>query len=661
MIQVEKLSFGFGGKELYDEVSFSLEMGQHCALIGSNGTGKSTLADMIINPDKYLYDGKILRDDDCRIGYASQFSVRDKSKDCTVFEYLSERFLEIQSEIAAVCEEMADAEDMEAAFEKYQALLDLNEAMDGDNYESNIRKQLHVARMRDLEGNLLSQISGGEYKILQIMREMLLAPNLLVLDEPDVFLDFANLNSLCQLINNYKGTLLVITHNRYLLNHCFNKIMHLENTDLQEFDGTYTQYRCELLKEKLKLKMQYKEEQDEIARTEVMVEILRKRATEKVNPVIGRAVNAKQSQLDRLLDRQIKAPFIEVREPEIVLPVFGEDAEVEAGVDEDFGVEAGFGADFDVESFDGETGFESNEPQLIYSEEEIAALEAETQAESESALCMEETQNAEIQDAEGVETEDPEEEKTVLTITDYQVRFDKELLEDVSFELMPGEKVALVGANGTGKTTLIRDILKNDHPSIHIDENVKYACLSQIQGEDMDESKTVYEVMLDAGFDTRESIAEHLEKYCFDEEFLDQKTGELSGGEQNLLQIAMIANSGAELLIMDEPTSHLDIYAQDALEKAVAEYKGTVLMVSHDFYLVANCADYVLIVEDNTVRRMRTRKFRKMVYDKYFDQKYLEIDRKKQQLEADITAAFKREDLAGVEKLCGQLEELSME
>ena len=82
-------------------------------------------------------------------------------------------------------------------------------------------------------------------------------------------------------------------------------------------------------------------------------------------------------------------------------------------------------------------------------------------------------------------------------------------------------------------------------------------------------------------------------------------------------------------------------------------------MVSHDFYLTANCADHVLLVEDNTVRQMRTRKFRKMVYDKYFDQKYLEIDKKKQQLEAEITEAFKDEDLAYVDKLCGQLEELS--
>jgi len=135
--------------------------------------------------------------------------------------------------------------------------------------------------------------------------------------------------------------------------------------------------------------------------------------------------------------------------------------------------------------------------------------------------------------------------------------------------------------------------------------------------------------------------------------------GQLSGGEQNLLQLAMIGGTDAELLILDEPTSHLDLYAQTALEKAITEYKGTVLMVSHDFYLAANCADYVLLVENNTVRRMKTKNFRKMVYEKYFDQNYLEIDRKKQELEANITAAFKRTDLAAVEKYCDQLEEIS--
>lgn len=576
MIQVEKLSYGFPAKDLYKDISFKLETGQHCALIGSNGSGKSTLVDMLIHPDDYLYDGKIIKEEGCRIGYASQFSVRDKAQEHTVFEFLSEKFLENERNIASVCEEMAAAENMEAAFEKYQALLDLHDAMDGDHYESNIQKQLYVAGMREIKETKLSQISGGEYKILQIMREMLLSPNLLILDEPDVFLDFANLNSLCQLVNGYQGTLLVITHNRYLLNHCFNKILHLENGDVQEYDGNYTEYRCTILKEKLELKLQNLAEQEAIEHTAELVDTLRHRATVMVNPVIGRSVNAKQSQLDRLRARQIKAPFIEVREPEIVLPLV-----------------------------------------------------------------------------------EPEAEQTVLSITDYQVIVGKSLLENVSFQLLAGEKAAIVGANGTGKTTLIRDILENRHPSIRIDENTSYACLSQLQGENIDESKTVYQIMLEDGFDCEESVRRYLSKYCLEGDLLNQKAGQLSGGEQNLLQIARLANSDAQLLILDEPTSHLDIYAQIALEKAVAAYKGAVLMVSHDFYLAANCADYVLYVEDHTVRRMRTRTFRKMVYDKYFDQKYLEIDKKKQEIEKNITSAFKKNDLAAVEKLCRQLEELS--
>ena len=577
MIQVEKLSYGFPAKDLYKDISFTLEAGQHCALIGSNGTGKSTLAEILIHPGEYLYDGKILRDDSCRIGYAAQFSVRDKFADCTVFEYLCERFTALQEKIAAVCAEMAEAEVLDELYEKYQALLDQNEAMDGDNYESRIRKQLAVAGMSKLADTELSRISGGEYKLLQIMREMLQAPDLLVLDEPDVFLDFGNLGGLAQMINEHKGTMLVITHNRYLLNHCFNKILHLENEDLQEFDGNYTEYRCSVLRKKLALKLQHIEEQEEIARTQEMVDILRKRATEKVNPVIGRSVNAKQTQLDRLTARQIKEPFIEIREPEIELP------------------------------------------------------KVETEASAE---------------------------KTVLAITDYQVSFGEDLLEHVDFQLQAGEKAALIGANGTGKTTLIRDILQNNHPAIHIDEETRYTCLSQLQEEGLDEDKTVFETLQEACGAGRDEIRHYLKRYCLQEACMDQKIGQLSGGEKNLVQIALLAASDAEFLILDEPTSHLDLYAQTALEKAIAEYKGTVLMVTHDFYLAAGCADYILLVEDNTVRRMRTRKFRKMVYDRYFDSAYLETDRKKQELEASIAAAFKKNELTAVDKLCSQLEEL---
>ncbi len=576
MIQVKKLSFDFPAKVLYKEVSFSLEMGQHCAFIGSNGSGKSTLVDMIINPDKYMYDGKIIKDESCRIGYASQFAVRDKEQEQTVFEYLSEKFVKNQNATVAICEEMAVAENVEPLFEKYQALLDEFVSMDGDNYISNIQKQLYLAGMRELEETKLSELSGGEYKLLQIMKEMLLSQNLLVLDEPDVFLDFGNLNRLCKLINGYKGTLLAITHNRYLLNHCFNKILHLEDGDIQEYDGSYSEYRCSQLKEKLKLKQQSIEEQEEIYRTEKMVDALRIRATIVANPTLGNAVNAKQTQLDRLLARQIKEPFIELREPLI------------------------------------------------------------------------EFKPVEVKD-----------DYTVLSVTDYSVSFDDVLLENISFELKSGEKVAIVGPNGTGKTTLIKDILKNNHPSIKIDENINYACLSQLTDENIDETKTVFEVMENLGFETKESISRYLEKFCLEGDALKQKVGQLSGGEKNLLKIAMIANTNAELLILDEPTSHLDIYVQMAVEKAISEYKGAVLMISHDFYLIANCADHVLLVEDKTLKRMRTRTFRKMVYDKYFNKEYLEVDKKKQELEAKITLAFKMDELMKVEKLCNQLEEIS--
>ena len=576
MIQVKKLSFDFPAKVLYKEVSFSLEMGQHCAFIGSNGSGKSTLVDMIINPDKYMYDGKIIKDESCRIGYASQFAVRDKEQEQTVFEYLSEKFVKNQNATVAICEEMAVAENVEPLFEKYQALLDEFVSMDGDNYISNIQKQLYLAGMRELEETKLSELSGGEYKLLQIMKEMLLSQNLLVLDEPDVFLDFGNLNRLCKLINGYKGTLLAITHNRYLLNHCFNKILHLEDGDIQEYDGSYSEYRCSQLKEKLKLKQQSIEEQEEIYRTEKMVDALRIRATIVANPTLGNAVNAKQTQLDRLLARQIKEPFIELREPLI------------------------------------------------------------------------EFKPVEVKD-----------DYTVLSVTDYSVSFDDVLLENISFELKSGEKVAIVGPNGTGKTTLIKDILKNNHPSIKIDENINYACLSQLTDENIDETKTVFEVMENLGFETKESISGYLEKFCLEGDALKQKVGQLSGGEKNLLKIAMIANTNAELLILDEPTSHLDIYVQMAVEKAISEYKGAVLMISHDFYLIANCADHVLLVEDKTLKRMRTRTFRKMVYDKYFNKEYLEVDKKKQELEAKITLGFKMNELMKVEKLCNQLEEIS--
>ena len=584
MIQVEKLTYSFPEKVLYKDISFTLEDGAHCALIGSNGTGKTTLIQMLMEPDEWLYTGKIIKKQAGRTGYVSQFFKTTKENTMTVFEYLSEDFVRLQQQNEALCAEMAEAEDLDEVFARYQKVLDEIDAVDGNNYESNISRQLKLAGMKGMEDMELGKLSGGEYKLLQVIRQMMQMPSLLIMDEPDVFLDFGNLNGLCQLINSYKGTILVITHNRYLLNHCFNKILHLENADVQEFDGNFVEYNFSLLQKKIELQELAAKDQEELERTRAMVKRLREKATKFDNASFGRTVHAKQTQLDRLEARQIKEPFVNIRQPEIVLPMVGS-----------------------------------------------AEAEGEIQAEKTSSA-------------------------PILHVENYHLEFEDVLLDEVNFDLNPGEKVALVGPNGTGKTTLLRQLFAKDNPAVTIRPGTEIGFLSQNHSETLNEEHTIYEEFEELGFETKTEIQNYLKQYCFDEEVLDSKIGIMSGGEKNLLQLAKIGAGKADFLLLDEPTSHLDTYSQIALEKALADYQGTVLMVSHDFYSIANAMDYVLYVEDKTLRKMRVRTFRKMVYKNYFSQEYLELEQKKKELELRVENCLRDHDFEAAKTLSEQLE-----
>lgn len=590
MIQVEKLSYSFPEKDLYKNISFTLQDGAHCALIGSNGTGKSTLIQMMMEPDEWMYKGKIIRKNVGRIGYVSQFFKTSKENTMTVFEYLSQYFVSLQQQNEALCAEMATAENLDEVFGRYQKVLDEIDAVDGNNYESNIGKQLKLAGMKSMENMELGQLSGGEYKLVQVICEMMQMPSLLIMDEPDVFLDFDNLNGLRQLINSYKGTILVITHNRYLLNNCFNKILHLENADIQEFDGNFIDYNFSLLQKKIELQELAAADREELERTRVMVDRLRAKATMFDNSSFGRNVHAKQTQLDRLEARMIKEPFVEVRQPKIGLPV--------VGVEE----------------------------------------------------------NAQTAFQESADAEDPKIQSPVLSVKDYNLQFEDMLLENVNFELNPGEKVAIVGPNGTGKTTLLRQIALGISEAITIRPGTEVGFLSQNHSETLKESHTVFEEFEELGFETKMEVKDYLSQYCFSEEFLDSRIGILSGGEKNLLQLAKIGAGKADLLLLDEPTSHLDIYSQAALEKALANYKGTVLMVSHDFYSIANTMDYVLYVEEKTLRKMRVRSFRKMIYKNYFSQEYLELEQKKKELEMSIEDCLRGHEFQKAKVISEQLE-----
>ena len=227
MIKAEKLTFGFSGTYLFRDISFTLEENRHCAMIGSNGTGKTTLMNLFREPGQFIFDGRLTLEGAGRIGYVSQFAIREGDQSVTVFDYLCQDFLDLEQAIGDICMQMESAEDIDALMARYQQLLDESDAMDADNYEVNIRKQLKLAELEGKESLALENLSGGELKLVQVIRQMLRRPGLLIMDEPDVFLDFENLNGLRDLINAYKGTLLVVTHSRYLLAHCFDRIWHL--------------------------------------------------------------------------------------------------------------------------------------------------------------------------------------------------------------------------------------------------------------------------------------------------------------------------------------------------------------------------------------------------------------------------------------------------
>ena len=248
-----------------------------------------------------------------------------------------------------------------------------------------------------------------------------------------------------------------------------------------------------------------------------------------------------------------------------------------------------------------------------------------------------------------------EESEELLRLENYSLSFEDTLLEQVSFAVHTGEKVALVGANGTGKTSMLREIWKNQHPSIHFSETASPAFFSQLHAETLNEQNSIYEEFLAIGFDTREQVETYLQKYCFDPDSLGRKVVHLSGGEKNLLQLAKLAVAHANLLLLDEPSSHLDTFAQIALEDAISAYQGAVLMVSHDFYTIVNCADTILYVENGGIRPVSARAFRKMIYKKHFSKDFLELELQKKDFETRIARCLKAGDCAGAQRLCDKL------
>ncbi len=578
MLKIENLSYEYPTKDLFEKINFEILPGEHCTLIGSSGTGKSTLLNIILETKDFIYDGTITKDFEFTTGYVSQFSDACKEDNVTVFEFLSEHFVLIDQKIQDICKEMETAEDIEPLLEEYQVLYDQFQAMDGDNYISNIQKllnQVDLTGQRELSIHLLSS---GEFKLLKIMREMLLLPDLLVMDEPDVFLDFQHILNLSNILNEYKKAVFVVTHNRFLLNHCFTKIIHLEDKQVQEFLGNYIDYNFYLLSQKVELQRLASADNEEIERTQKIVNKLRAEATMYFSAAKGKTLHARVKILERLEKRRVKSPFIDVSRPAI----------------------------------------------------------------SFAPLLLEEGT-----------TEVP-----LLEVKDYSISFDELLLEHVNFSVSNKEKIALIGPNGSGKSSLFKDIIQCDKEHICLREDITTTLFSAEQFEQDTQDKSMADIFFDLGFESNDEILFFLQSYNFEHANLNTLVSQLSGGEKTLVQLAMISLEPSHLLLLDEPTAHMDTYSQLALEEAISSYDGAVLMVTHDFYSIVNCMDYVLYIENKSIRKMSMRKFRKLIYDNHFSKDYLEIETKKTALEQKVNEALAINEFEKAQNYCDELEKL---
>ena len=575
MITVENLSFSYADKSLYNDISFTLDENEHCAFIGPNGSGKSTLAHIIMNPDNYIFDGRITKEANMVIGFVSQFIDPNIEDEMTVYNYIAYNHIKQRDILISMEKEMEFSEDIDTLLLKYQEELDKYALIGGDDFEAEIDKKLSLSNLADHKDLKISKLSGGEFKLAQLIREMLSLPDLIVMDEPDAFLDFDNLGSLERIINTYKGTLLVITHNRYILNHCFNKVLHLEGESVVKFEGNYVAYNYEMLNRKIDEQELATIDHIEIERNRELVERLRDSATKDSDPKKGGILRSRKKMLERLENRKSKSPYVRVNMIKLNM------------------------------------------------KSKTSATESE-----------------------------------ILKVKEYSKSYSKKLFDKASFEIKPKEKVALIGGNGTGKTTLLRDIYKNEIESITVDAAIKIAYMSQIQGETLDDKNTVKEEFFTMGFNTVDSLLRYLEPFKFDKSILGKRISQLSGGEKNIIQLAKISYTKPDLLLLDEPTSHLDLYAQLSLEEALKGYDGTLIMISHDYYTIVNSMDYVLMVKDKKIEKISINEFKSMIHENHYNKKYLELEDKKRKIETEIALALEEGNYEFARELYEALDEI---
>ena len=511
ILSCQNICKAFHEEPVLANVSFHIEDYDKAAIVGINGAGKTTLLRIIVG-EQSADEGIVTLAKGKTMGYLAQN--QDINSEHTIYDEL----LSVKADVIAMEEKIRETEhamkeasgsELEALMETYTRLNHAFEMANGYAYKSEIVGVLKGLGFAEEEfGKLITTLSGGQKTRVALGRLLLLKPDLIILDEPTNHLDLNSIAWLETYLLNYKGAVIIVSHDRYFLDKIAGKVIEIDQTKATSFTGNYSDYAVK--KEQLRAAAlnAYLKQQQEIKHQEEVIEKLKSFNREKS---IKRA--------------------------------------------------------------------ESREKML----NKIEVLDKPTTARTDIHMTL---------------TPRYTSGNDVLHIEGLTKSFgSQKLFEGLSMDMKRGEHVAIIGDNGTGKTTILKiinDLVPADAGSVTLGTNVHIGYYDQ-EHHVLHMEKTLFEEISDAYPTlTNTEIRNTLAAFLFTGEDVYKKIGNLSGGERGRVSLAKLMLSESNFLILDEPTNHLDIVSKEILEDALNSYEGTVLYVSHDRYFINRTATRIL-------------------------------------------------------------------
>lgn len=529
------VTFAYGARTVLDGLCWQIQAGQKVGVVGPNGAGKSTLLRLIggeLSPER----GTIVRDRSVRIGYLAQ-QPRLHAQRSVWQEVLSAAtaLARVQAELRRLEQRMADPQvcDDAAALERTMAAYDRAQAelehMDGYAHEAHVREVLHALGFDDASlDQPVGTLSGGQKKLVGLARLLSARADVLLLDEPDNHLDLAHKEQLEAFIAGFEGTVLIVSHDRYLLDQTVGDIAEIEDGRLTFYPGhTYSAYAVEKQVRLLRQQQRYAAQQKEIARIEAAIARFELWASLVVNERHARQARSRRKMLERM-DR-VERPVLERRRMGLQLEGWRGSTKV-----------------LEINALD----------------KAFPQPEAGPEGDGENVV-----------------------------------------LAGVNLLLYHGERVGLLGPNGSGKSVLLRCILGIEEPTgghITVGPSVRIGYYAQ-EHETLDPTLTLIEQVRRTRPMYDQEAVSFLGRFLFPYEMTRQPVGTLSGGERSRLQLAMLMLSGCNFLLLDEPTNNLDLPSAEALEGALDEFEGTVLVVSHDRYFLDRVVERIVDLEEGAL------------------------------------------------------------